>query len=111
MDGFPRTVVGGVSVSRMIIGTNWFLGFSHTTRAKDAYIRDHMDRKKIAEIIGVFLDAGVDTLLGPPWLPVLREGIEDGTGATYSVWRTRGGEGSMHIQLRDGTGPHEEIGA
>jgi hypothetical protein len=82
MDGFPRTVVGGVSVSRMIIGTNWFLGFSHTTRAKDAYIRDHMDRKKIAEIIGVFLDAGVDTLLGPPWLPVLREGIEDARDRT-----------------------------
>lgn len=82
MDGFPRTVVGGVSVSRLIIGTNWFLGFSHTTRAKDAWIRDQMDRKKIAEIIGVFLDAGVDTILGPTWLPVLREAIEEARDRT-----------------------------
>jgi len=34
-DLFPRTTVGGVSLPRMIIGTNWFLGWSHTTAAKD----------------------------------------------------------------------------
>ena len=39
MGGFPRTTVGGVSLSRMIIGTNWFLGFSHTTAAKDEYLK------------------------------------------------------------------------
>ena len=48
MDKFPRTTVGGVSLSRMIIGTNWFLGWSHCTAAKDEYIREHVrDRKKI----------------------------------------------------------------
>lgn len=29
-DLFPRTTVGGKSVSRMIIGTNWLAGWSHT---------------------------------------------------------------------------------
>ena len=35
---FPRTTVGGVSLSRMIIGTNWMLGWSHTSGAADTLI-------------------------------------------------------------------------
>jgi hypothetical protein len=37
---FPRTSVGGVSMPRMVIGTNWLLGFSHTSAAKDKFIVD-----------------------------------------------------------------------
>ncbi len=33
MTTFPRTEIGGISVSRMIIGTNWFLGYTHATTA------------------------------------------------------------------------------
>ena len=33
MKPFPRTTVAGVSVSRMIIGTNWILGWSHRSPA------------------------------------------------------------------------------
>jgi len=84
MSGFPRTVVGGVSLSRMIIGTNWFLGFSHTTPSKDEYICDHVrDRKKMADIIEVFLRSGVDTIMGLIAMPPLAEAVkeaEDRTG-------------------------------
>ena len=34
MQEFPRTTVGGVSLSRMLIGTNWLLGsvsYTHLT--------------------------------------------------------------------------------
>jgi len=41
MSDFPRTDVGGLSLSRMIIGTNWFLGWSHCTAAKDTFIKEH----------------------------------------------------------------------
>ena len=65
MNKFPRTKVGGLSVSRMIIGTNWFLGWSHASYAKDLYIRENVaDRKKIADILEVFFRAGVNTLMG-----------------------------------------------
>jgi hypothetical protein len=40
---FPRTMVGGVSLSRLIIGTNWFLGYSHTSLAKDNFIKSYQD--------------------------------------------------------------------
>ena len=55
MSDFPRTTVGGVSVSRMIIGTNWFLGFSHTSVAKDEFIKEQMDRKRVADVMEVFV--------------------------------------------------------
>ena len=38
MTKFPRTKIEDLSVPRMVIGTNWFLGFSHTSRAKDELI-------------------------------------------------------------------------
>jgi hypothetical protein len=64
MAQFPRTQIENLSVSRLIIGTNWFLGFSHTSKAKDRQITETMDRQHIAEVLEVFLKAGVDTLLG-----------------------------------------------
>jgi hypothetical protein len=91
MSNFPRTTVGGVSVSRLIIGTNWFLGFSHTTPAKDAYIKEHMDRRAIADVIEVFFRAGVDTIMGPSWIPLFRDAVreaEDRTGAGAVVIAT-----------------------
>ncbi len=63
--GFPRTVVGGVSLSRMIIGTNWILGYSHTSPAADQHIkRMNGSREAVAAILEAFLEAGVDTLMG-----------------------------------------------
>ncbi|HOZ46214.1 MAG TPA: hypothetical protein PLO37_02295 [Candidatus Hydrogenedentes bacterium] len=78
MNDFPRTDVGGVSVSRMLIGTNWFLGWSHCTPAKDDYIKTVVrDRRKMADVIEVFLRAGVDTLMGMVNCPPLGEAIEE----------------------------------
>ncbi len=73
---FPRTVVGGVSVSRMIIGTNWFLGYSHTSAAKDKFINSYQSRERVAEILTVFLRHGIDTMMGMP-VPWLSEAMRD----------------------------------
>ncbi|MCK6487265.1 MAG: hypothetical protein L6R48_02795 [Planctomycetes bacterium] len=63
---FPRTTVGGVSLSRLIIGTNWILGWSHTGAAADCMIRRrHASAEPIAQVLETFLRAGVDTLMGP----------------------------------------------
>lgn len=84
MSAFPRTMVGGVSLSRMIIGTNWFLGYSHTTAAKDKFIKERIrQRKEIADILEVFFKAGIDTIMGLIDADPLAEAIkeaEDRTG-------------------------------
>ena len=65
MSDFPRTTVGGVSLSRMIVGTNWFLGWSHTSLAKDKFIREFQTRERITNIICTFMEYGIDAVLGP----------------------------------------------
>lgn len=94
MNPFPRTTVGGVSLSRMIIGTNWFLGYSHTSKAKNTYIIDNIsDRNRMADILEVFLEAGIDTIMGPTTRPALGEGIQEAqqrTGKKLIVIATPG---------------------
>jgi hypothetical protein len=77
MAEFPRTQIEHLSVSRLIAGTNWFLGYSHTSKAKDDLIRQRMDRQHIAEVLEVFLRAGVDTVLGARPQPHLMDAIHD----------------------------------
>lgn len=75
---FPRTTVGGVSVSRMIAGTNWFLGWSHCTPAKDKLIHETVsDYKKMADVLEVFFNAGVDTVMGFIQLEKMRLAIDE----------------------------------
>jgi len=50
----------------MIIGTNWFLGYTHCTGAKSKSVeRMVTNPKSIADIIEVFFKAGVDTIMCP----------------------------------------------
>jgi len=104
MSEFPRTMVGGVSLSRLIIGTNWFLGYSHTSQAKDNFIKSYQTRENIADIITVFLNAGVDTLMGMP-VPILRDAIaqaQDRTGRTVKLILT------PHFNIQPGGDPEAE---
>jgi len=65
MTDFPRTIVGGVSLPRMLIGTNWFLGYSHTSLAKDKFIETFQTRKRITDILLIFLSFGIDAVMSP----------------------------------------------
>ncbi|MGB2824580.1 MAG: hypothetical protein WBF17_26630, partial [Phycisphaerae bacterium] len=81
MAEFQRTVVGGLSVSRMIVGTNWFLGYSHISAAKDRFIKSYQTRGNLADILTVFFESGVDTVMGMPE-PILRDAIADAQDRT-----------------------------
>jgi len=63
---FPRTEVGGVSLPRLICGSNWMLGYSHTSSAKDRFIRELFDTpNKIADTVEVFARAGCNAFMSP----------------------------------------------
>ncbi len=64
MSDFPRTQIEDVSVPRLIIGTNWFMGFSHTSAAQSKFIKQHQDRGRLADILEVFMAEGIDAILG-----------------------------------------------
>ena len=76
MTVFPRTMVGGVSLPRLLIGSNWFLGYSHTSSAKDKFIKAYQDRDGVAQILTTFLEYGVDAVMGP-MSPKLEEAIQE----------------------------------
>ena len=82
---FPRTEVAGVSLSRMIIGTNWMLGWSHTTTSADHMItRRFSEPEPFRAMVAAYLDCGVDAMMAPfTGHQALLDGIrqaEDATG-------------------------------
>jgi len=63
---FQRTMVGGISLPRLIIGSNWFLGYSHTSSAADSMIKQKNDNALVlAEILEVYLNAGINAIMAP----------------------------------------------
>ena len=63
---FPRTIVAGLSLPRMIIGTNWMLGYGHRTPSADGLIRArNYNKDAIADIICNFLEFDIDAIMGP----------------------------------------------
>ncbi len=85
---FPRTMVGGVSLPRLLAGTNWFLGYSHTSLAKDKFIKDIQTRERIAAVLDVFLEFGIDAIMGP-----LSQHLED----SICEAEQRSGQGIIRI--------------
>lgn len=83
MAEFPRTVVGGISLPRLICGSNWMMGFSHTSQAKDRFIKELFDTpSKVADVVAVFARAGCNAFMSGPSQFVadaLKE-VEDRTG-------------------------------
>ena len=78
MNEFPRTMVGDVSTSRMIIGTNWFLGYTHCTAAKSRSVERLVTNiDTVADIIEVFFRNGVDTIMCPHTKTVIPDAIRE----------------------------------
>ncbi len=64
MSDFPRTTIDGVSVPRLICGSNWMMGYSHQTLAKDTFIRELFDTPtKIADVVEIFARAGCNAFM------------------------------------------------
>lgn len=91
MSKFPRTMIENLSVSRLMIGINWFMGFTHTSQAKDRHVSEAMTSDDIADIVEVFLNAGVDTLYGLMPVPKMLDGIREA--------EQRAGKGCVKISI------------
>jgi len=63
---FPRTTVAGVSLPRLLIGSNWIFGWSHTGHAADVYIRErHSTVDATLSVLDAFLQYGIDAWMAP----------------------------------------------
>ena len=63
---FPRTTVAGIDMPRMIAGTNWILGFSHTSTSADKMIvAKNKNREAIVDMLRAYDEYGIDAVMGP----------------------------------------------
>lgn len=78
MRQFPRTEVGGLSLSRFIIGTNWLAGYSHRGNASDCMIKEHHNSPEtMLPMLDVFMENGIDTIMAPfGLLPDIYEAVQ-----------------------------------
>ena len=78
----PTTDIGGLGVSRLVCGTNSFLGFSHISNARDQWIRRVMSAERIAEVLARAIECGVNAFLAPvsPKMIEAREIAQKATG-------------------------------
>lgn len=63
---FPRTQVEGLSLPRMLIGSNWFCGYSHTSPAADKMILDHHNAiEPVITVLEAYLSYNIDAIMAP----------------------------------------------
>lgn len=75
MNRFPSFSIENVEVNKFIIGINSVLGFSHTSKGRDEWIRRYFTTDKIAEVFSLAIKMEVSSLLGPVF-PPLHEAIK-----------------------------------
>ncbi|MBR4866684.1 MAG: hypothetical protein IKU11_08345 [Clostridia bacterium] len=64
MISFPRTEVGGISLPRMLIGSNWINGYSHTSPASDKMIKHyHSTPERTADLLEAYLEYDINAIM------------------------------------------------
>ena len=65
MAEFPMTEMGGLEVSRLVAGSNWWLGYTHQTHARTTWNKEYQTAKRIADVLEVYIDAGINVTMAP----------------------------------------------
>jgi hypothetical protein len=94
---FPTTTIENVTVSRLVIGSNWLMGYSHQSAAKDRWIRQYMTLERIVAVLKAFIGQGVNCILSGT-VPLMHEAMhvaEEETGVKLHWMCTPNGE---HVQ-------------
>jgi hypothetical protein len=75
---FERTEVAGVSLPRILIGTNWLLGWSHKSIPMDEMIKEKFNtREKFFPIFEAYSEYGIDAIMAPAsQQPLLLDAID-----------------------------------
>lgn len=63
---FPRTMVENISLPRLLIGSNWILGYSHTSPSADGRIKRHYAQpERVADLMEAYLRYDIDAVMAP----------------------------------------------
>lgn len=62
---FPSVKIAGVTISKVIIGINSLLGWSHTSAGRDNWIRKFYTPERIGEVFARCIELGLTAVFGP----------------------------------------------
>jgi len=91
---FPTTTIGGVEISRLLIGSNTFHGFSHFSKARDNWLREHFTPERIYEVAKYCAEQGVNGTIAMQrrdYAEILRQ-VEKDTGVHINYIATPAGQ-------------------
>lgn len=111
MESFPTSTIGGLEISRLIIGSNTFHGFSHFSGARSAWLRRYFTPERIFEVMAHCARQGLNatcSMQRPDYAEVMRA-VEAETGVHIHWFATPGGRETS--ELMEGIHQAAELGA
>ena len=111
MPTFPTSNIAGYDISRLIIGSNSFHGFSHFSNARSAWLRQHFTPERQFEVMAACARQGLNatcSMQRPDYAEVMRA-VEAETGVHIHWFATPGGADTS--QLKEGICEAAELGA
>ena len=77
MSEFPTFTIEGVTLPRVICGTNALFGWSHVSAGRDAWIRRYYTPERVACVFAACMELGATAVMGPLYPPLV-EALEMG---------------------------------
>lgn len=77
----PTMRIGRVEVSRLILGSNPFFGFSHQSREIDEEMRTYFTEERIVQLLDEAASYGITAVAAPPyphWIALFRKYVQGG---------------------------------
>ena len=102
----PTVPIAGHQITRLICGSNPFLGYSYRSSAHNAWQKRHFTPQRISEVLEACLENGINALLGniddDHTLPKALDLVETRVGKrphwiAYTHWGAEGQEKSINI--------------
>ncbi len=99
---FPTTSVGGLTLSRMLCGTNTFFGSSHFSNARDTWLQRYFTEDRILEVMVRAAELGVTGVVSGavPRMPGLLRRLQEQTGLQMH-WVATPGKATAEETLPD----------
>ncbi len=92
-NAMPTVDIEGHEIGRLVIGTNWFLGYSHQSSARSTWIKRYQTPETIASVLEVCTAGGMNFIVAPI-SEILQEALqiqEAKTGRHIECMLTPGG--------------------
>lgn len=108
---FPTADIAGLPISRLLIGSNTFHGFSHFSKARSDWLRRYFTPERIFEVMAYCARQGLNATVSmqrPDYAEVMRA-VEAETGVHIVWFATPGGRDTE--ELKDGICQAAELGA